>query len=151
PTNNVLREYRKKILKNYGNTFFNTTPSSVLVDFINSLMWGDALWPSKLEDLTNFLEENANITLTDIVDKKMLSNGIVYGLGKIHEANVFRTVYGIPYLDPETTLTYYGFNEAVTGLKPYTSQPAIRQTVLIMPDTLLNANGWTYNESRTSA
>ncbi|GEM_PF-392044 len=151
PTNDVLDAYRKKILKNYGNTFFSTTPASVLTDFINSLMWGEALWPSKFNSSINFLEEPATIELSDVSEKKMLSNGILYGTTKIHEANVFRTVYGIPYLDPAATLTYYGFNEAVTGLKPYTSQPAIRQTVLIMPDNLLAANGWRYNESSAGA
>ncbi len=147
PTNTVLDAYRKKILKNYGNTFFTNTPANVLTDFMNSLMWGNMLWPSFFDSNINFLEEVASIGFVNVIDKKMLSNGIVYGVDKVHEANVFRTVYGIPYLDPNARLTYYGFNEVVTGLKGYTSQPAIRQTVLIMPDALLAANGWRYNES----
>jgi uncharacterized surface protein with fasciclin (FAS1) repeats len=151
PTNAVLDAYRKKILKNYGNTFFSNTPASVLTDFINSLMWGNTLWPSLFKTNLNFLEEEIHIDFANAVDRKMLSNGVLYGIDKIHETNVFRTVYGVPYLDPATRLTYNGFNEVAYGLKSYTSQPAFKQTVLIMPDNLLAANGWRYNESSAGA
>ena len=70
-----------------------------------------------------------------------------YGVDKANEANVFRTVFGVPYLDPATSLTHLGFNDLSTGIKTYIIQPGVRQTVLVMPNSVLQNAGWRYNES----
>lgn len=150
PTNTALAQYRSKILAKYNNTFFGNTPSSILIDFLNSHMWGEPLWPSQFTTNINYLEENTTLTLTDAVDKKMLSNGLFYGVNKANEANVFRTVFGVPYLDPNTSLTYNAFRDLSTGIKAYTLQPGVRQTILVMPDAVLDAAGWRYNQSSAS-
>jgi uncharacterized surface protein with fasciclin (FAS1) repeats len=150
PTNAALSAYRSKILAKYGNTFFGATPSSVLIDFMNAHMWGSTLWPSQFKLISNILEEEASLEFTDITDKQFLSNGIVYGTNKVNEANVFRTVYGVPYLDPQLNLSYNGYNEPGFSLKGYSIRTYERQTILLMPDDLLRNNGWTYNESQAS-
>jgi len=64
-------------------------------------MWQTALWPSKFAVTNNSQSEPPTINSTsDIVEKKVLSNGFFYGSSKVQEPNVFRTVYGRAYLDP---------------------------------------------------
>ncbi|WP_120183055.1 fasciclin domain-containing protein [Pelobium manganitolerans] len=150
PTNAALAAYRAKILGKYNNTFFGSTPASILIDFLNSHMWPDALWPSQFSTNPNYLEENASISINNVVDKKVLSNGIFYGVNEANKANVFRTVYGVPYLDPKASMTYNAFKDLGTGIKAYTLQPGVRQTILVMPDNVLAAAGWRYNESSAS-
>jgi len=147
PDNEALAAYRAKILAKYGNTFFGNTPASILVDFLNSHMWPEALWPSQFKIKDNFLLEETTIELDNAVDKQVLSNGIFYGVNKANEANVFRTVFGVPYLDPEARMTFYGFSDLSTGIKAYVLQPTVRQTVLLTPDNVLEAAGWRYNDA----
>jgi uncharacterized surface protein with fasciclin (FAS1) repeats len=150
PTNDAFRAYRKKILAKYGNSFFKTAPSSVVIDFINSHMWPTTLWPSKFTEGQNYQLETTTLNISNAVDKKMLSNGIFYGVNQAQYANVFRTVYGIPYLDPATNLTLLGYADGGTGIKVYTTQPNVRQTLLVMPDAVLTTAGYRYNESSAS-
>ena len=147
PNNEAFRAYRKKILGKYGNSFFKTAPTSVVIDFINSHMWPAALWPSRFTQELNYALENTTLAFSNAVDKKILSNGVFYGVNKAQEANVFRTVYGVPYLDPTTNLTYLGYADQGTGIKAYTTQPNVRQTLLVMSDAVLAAAGYRYNES----
>ena len=147
PTNAVLQDYRKKILSNYGNSFFKTAPSSLIYDFINSCMMAENIWPSKFTTSENVQAEVPTIQLNSIVDRKVLSNGFFYGLDKMHEANVFRTLFGVPYLDPRYGLTLQAYNESVTGIKPMITQPNVRFTLLITSDEILTATGWRYNEA----
>lgn len=146
PNNEAFRNYRRKLLTKYGNSFFKTAPQSIVIDFINSHMWPNALWPSKFLQGANYQQEATTLTISNAVDKQLLSNGLFYGLNDVQKANVFRTVYGVPYLDPTTTMTYLGYNTEVTGIKAYTTQPGVRQTLLVMPDAVLIAAGYRYNE-----
>lgn len=150
PTNQAFREYRKKILAKYENSFFKTAPTSVVIDFINSQMWPEPLWPSKFKIGENYQLEEATMDLSDAVDKKMLSNGLFYGVNKVQDANVFRMAFGVPYLDPGSSLTFQGYIDGSTGIKTYTTQPGVQQTLLIMPNSVLSAAGWRYNESSAS-
>lgn len=147
PTNDALRAYRKKILAKYGNSFFKTAPRSIVIDFINSHMWAAALWPSKFSQDANYQQEPATIGIGNAVDKQLLSNGLFYGINEAQQANVFRTVFGIPYLDPATMMTYLGYSDDITGIKAYSTQPGVKQTILVMPDAVLIAAGYRYNES----
>ncbi|PTR01430.1 fasciclin domain-containing protein [Mucilaginibacter yixingensis] len=147
PNNAVLQAYRKKLLANYGGSFFKTAPSSLVYDLINSCMMPESIWPSKFTSSENVQAELPTIPLTNVVDRKILSNGFFYGLDKMHEANVFRTVYSIPYLDPHYGITLLAYNESVTGIKPMITQPTVKFTLLITPDDVLTAAGWRYNEA----
>ncbi len=151
PNNDAFRAYRKKILASYSNSFFKGAPASVVIDFINSHMWPAALWPSKFADNPNYLQEKATLAMGDVTDKQLLSNGIFYGTTKVQEANVFRTVYGVPYLDPLAKLSYLGFSDPGSGLKVYTTQSMVRQTIFLMPDAVLANAGYRYNESSASS
>jgi uncharacterized surface protein with fasciclin (FAS1) repeats len=146
PNNDAFRAYRRKILSKYGNSFFKTAPQTIVIDFINAHMWPNALWPSKFAQDVNYQQEATTLSISNAVNKQMLSNGLFYGLNDVQKANVFRTVYGVPYLDPSTTMTYLGYNTEITGIKVYTTQTGVRQTLLVMPDLVLQTAGYRYNE-----
>ena len=147
PNNEALRAYRKKILAKYGNSFFKNAPLSIVLDFVNSHMWASALWPGRFSIGMNYQLEGPTMSLGNATDKQILSNGIFYGVNQAQQANVFRTVYGVPYLDPATSLTLQGYADPATGIKAYTTQPGVQQTLLVMPDEVLLNAGYRYNES----
>jgi uncharacterized surface protein with fasciclin (FAS1) repeats len=150
PTNAALNAYRSKILSKLGGSFFKTAQPSVVIDFLNSCMWPSNLWPSQFSGGTNYQLESPTMTTNDIADKQVLSNGLFYGVAKSQEANVFRTVYGIPYLNPKTNMTYQAYSYLATGIKPQITQPAIKNTLFIMSDSVLAIGGWRYNEGSIS-
>jgi uncharacterized surface protein with fasciclin (FAS1) repeats len=151
PTNTALNAYRAKILSKFGNSFFKGAPASVIADFINSLMWPSNLWPSQFALTTNYQLESATMGTLDIVDKQILSNGTFYGTSKSQQANVFRTVFGVQYLDPKTSITLQAYNFASTGIKFQLIQPIVKNTIFLMNDDVLTANGWRYNEGSASS
>ncbi|MBW4889956.1 fasciclin domain-containing protein [Mucilaginibacter sp. HMF5004] len=150
PNNLAMNAYRKKLLGKLGGSFFKTAQPSVIIDFLNSVMWPSSLWPSQFKSGTNYQLEGTTMALADVVDKQMLSNGILYGVNKPQESNVFRTIYGIPYLDPKTNMTYQANSYLPTGIKAQITQPTIKNTLFIMSDSVMALNGWRYNEASVS-
>jgi uncharacterized surface protein with fasciclin (FAS1) repeats len=150
PTNDALNAYRKKILSKVGGSFFKTAQPSVVIDYLNSTMWPSNVWPSQFSGSTNFQLETPTMAASDVSDKQILSNAIFYGVAKSQEANVFRTIYGLPYLDPKTSMTFQAYSYLPTGIKPQITQPAIKNTALIMSDSVLALGGWRYNEASIS-
>jgi len=146
PTNAALNTYRAKILSKFGNSFFKGAPNSVVIDFVNSLMWPSNLWPSQYTLGTNVQLETTTVPAINVVDRQILSNGTFYGTSKSQEANVFRTVYGVPYLDPKGSMTLQDFLFIANGIKFQITQPSVKNTLFIMNDDVLAANGWKYNE-----
>jgi hypothetical protein len=67
-------------------------------------MWRSSVWPNKLNTYQNSAFETANFASSDILERKILSNGLFYGIKSVQQADVFRTIYGKPYLDPKFTL-----------------------------------------------
>lgn len=87
------------ILEHY--TSVDQIPVNILYDFVNAHLWQTAVWPSQFSNSFNYLGEPARFNpATNVVDKKMLSNGFFYGTNKVQESNLFSTVYGKVYLDP---------------------------------------------------
>lgn len=151
PTNAALNAYRAKILSKFGNSFFKGAPNSVVADFINSLMWPTNVWPSQFNFSTNYELESPTVDMLSVVDKQILSNGIFYGTSKTQEANVFRTLYGVPYLDPTCNMTLQAYSFGGTGIKAPITQPGVKNTIFIMNDPVLAANGWEYNEGSVTS
>jgi uncharacterized surface protein with fasciclin (FAS1) repeats len=150
PTNDALNAYRKKILSKVGGSFFKTAQPTVIIDYLNSTMWPSNVWPSQFSGSTNVQLETPTMVASDMSDKQILSNVIFYGVAKSQEANVFRTIYGVPYLDPKTSMTFQAYSYLPTGIKPQITQPAIKNTIFIMSDSVLAIGGWRYNESSIS-
>jgi uncharacterized surface protein with fasciclin (FAS1) repeats len=144
PQNDSLLKYIKTVLlENYPSV--NSLPLNIIADFLNSHMWQTTLWPSKFSNTLNSLVEPPHLNLqTNIVDKKILSNGIFYGSNKVNEPNVFSTVYGKAYLNPKFSLmTRLLDNE----LKTIITNPNAKYTVFMMPDAVLRAQGYDYSSA----
>jgi len=143
PKNNVLDSYVNQLLSKFGS--FAKAPINVLSDLLNAHMWQTTVWPSRLKNVSNFQGERPTFDLADIVDKKMLSNGIFYGTNKVQEANVFRTVYSLPYLDPEYFLMTRALN---ADLKFSIINPDLKYTLFMMSDSQLRAAGYDFSSTR---
>ncbi len=147
PTNDSLNKYiNTVVLKQYPS--LNSLPISIIADLINAHMWQSTVWPSKFSSTYNFLGEPAKMNnTTDIVDRKVLSNGVFYGTKKVNEPNVFATVYGKAYLDPRYTLMTRLLD---MDLKPTITNPNVKYTMFMMSDALLAARGYSYNSGSNS-
>lgn len=144
PRNDSLLKYINTVLlENYPSV--NSLPLNIIADFLNSHMWQTTLWPAKFSNTLNSLVEPAHITYpTNVVEKKILSNGVFYGTNKVNEPNVFSSVYGKAYLNPKFSLmTRLLDNE----LKPILSNINAKYTVFMMPDVVLRAQGYDYNSA----
>ncbi|MDP4240369.1 MAG: fasciclin domain-containing protein, partial [Bacteroidota bacterium] len=155
PTNDVLSAYTNKILKYYKT--FDLAPPQVLIDLLNAHMWTNMVWPSKFAHSSNYQSETPTTTIANIVDKQLLSNGIFYGMNKVQEANVFRTIYSEPYLNPAYTLMTMALN---AELKYSIINPSVKYTMFMMPDVSIRAayydwntayNAWSYTIPGSSA
>ena len=145
PTNTELKAYTKGLLKYFGS--FDAAPPEILTDFLNSHMWTSLVWPNRFTNSVNVQGEVPTMTTGNIVDKKLLSNGIFYGTNKVQEANVFRTVYSKPYLDPRYMLMTRGLN---AELKYSIINPNIKYTVFMMPDVSIRAAYYDWSTERNS-
>jgi uncharacterized surface protein with fasciclin (FAS1) repeats len=146
PKNDVLKDYENSVLlENYKS--LDQLPTQIIIDFLNAHMAQTAIWPSKFATAQNVQSEpprfNAN---TDIIDKKILSNGIFYGTSKVQQANVFSTVYGKAYLDPKYLLMTRMLDQ---NLRYTITVPNIKYTVIMISDSVLRANGYDYNTAQS--
>lgn len=142
PRNEELIAYINDVLLEHY-TDLNTIPLNIIYDFLNAHLWQSTVWPSKFATTSNFLGEEARFNPnTDILEKKILSNGIFYGAKKVQEANVFSSVYGKAYLNPEYSLMVRALDN---DLKPVVSNPNLKFTLFMMPNTILRAWGFNFN------
>ncbi|MDP4262676.1 MAG: fasciclin domain-containing protein [Bacteroidota bacterium] len=144
PQNDSLLKYINTVLlESYPSV--NSLPLNIIADFLNSHMWQTTLWPSKFSNTLNSLVEPAHINFqSNIVDKKMLSNGIFYGSNKVNEPNVFSTIYGKAYLNPKFSLMTRLLDN---DLKTVITNPNARYTMFMLPDAVLRAQGFDYNSA----
>lgn len=139
PTNTVLLNYINSVLLEHYNKV-DDLPRNIIYDFVNAHMWQSAVWPSKFKSTYNVLNEEARFDpSTDIVDKKILSNGIFYGTSKVQEANVFSSVYGKAYLDPQYSMMTSLLNQE---LKFQISNISQKYTLFLISNSVLNAAGY---------
>jgi len=142
PQNDSLTSYINRVLlENYPSV--SSLPLQVIADLLNAQMWQTTVWPSKFSSTYNYLGEAAAMNnQTNIVDKKILSNGIFYGTNKVNEPNVFSTVYGKAYLNPNysimTRLLNFELRDVITN-------PNAKFTIFMMPDSVLTKQGYSYN------
>lgn len=145
PKNDVVDKYVKEVLCEYYKSL-DEVPVQIIADFLNAHMFNTAVWPTQFASTRNGAGEEARFDPNaDVTDKKFLSNGIVYGTNKVQDANVFRTVYGKMYLNPNyqmmTRLLDY------SGQKVKLTQANTPVTLLLIPDTAFHAAGYYYNNA----
>jgi hypothetical protein len=122
-------------------------PIEIITDFLNSHLFPTAVWPTKFAVTRNKLNEPAKFDpVADIFDRKILSNGFVYGTNKVQEAEVFSTVYSKAYLNPNFTMMTRLLN--MSGLGLLISKANISVNVFMIPDQVFKNAGYSYNVSK---
>lgn len=146
PTNTAVDNYVKNVLCEYYGSI-EQLPLEVITDFLNAHMFPTVVWPSKFNVTKNTFSEPARFDpVADVVEKKILSNGIFYGTSKVEEADVFSTVYGKAYLNPKYTLMTRLLRS--TGLNLLVSKSNISVNMLLVPDAVFAAAGYSYNSTK---
>jgi len=144
PDNTTLQKYIKDVLLEHYRSL-DEMPVTIIYDFINAHLWQTAVWPSKFNTTLNFVSEEARFNAaTDIIDKKILSNGIFYGTNKVQDANIFSSVYGKAYLDPKYSMMIRLLN---LELRFQVSNIYRNYTIFMISDSTLNAAGYTVDAS----
>jgi uncharacterized surface protein with fasciclin (FAS1) repeats len=139
PKNGPLTTYINSVLLEHYPTL-ESLPVNVIYDFVNAHMWRTAVWPSKFSTTFNSLGEEARFDpAADVQDKKILSNGIFYGTNKVQEANVFSSVYGKAYLDPNYSMMTSLLN---LDLKFQISNIRQNYTLFLISNAAFNAAGY---------
>jgi uncharacterized surface protein with fasciclin (FAS1) repeats len=157
PNNTATLNYIQNVLlERYSS--LDALPTQIIQDFVNAHMWQTAMWPSKFAVTNNAQGEAPTINSTsDIVEKKVLSNGFFYGSNKVQEANVFRTVYGRAYLDPANLLMTRALDQSYRFT---VTIPSIKYVMVMMSDAVLKKRGydfstvlnaWTYTRPGTTS
>lgn len=142
PKNEVLEPWIRTVFLEHYKTL-NRVPKSVLADFVNTMLWKTAVWPSQFAVKTNELEEPARFTTADILDKQLLSNGFFYGTGKMQESDLFSSIYRHVILDPEFSLMRMLLEREHRRL---VISPGAKFTMFLFSNSLLNSLGYSYNE-----
>lgn len=143
PTNDVLTNYLNTVLLEHYHKL-DSLPVSIIADFINAHMWQTTVWPSKFQTTVNYLSEPARFDpAVDVVDRKVLSNGIFYGTNKVQQSDLFHSVFGPLYLDPHYSLmTRYVQS---IGMRSQLTNPFAKFTVFMLSDNMIRAAGIDYD------
>ncbi|TDH26579.1 hypothetical protein EXU57_10850 [Segetibacter sp. 3557_3] len=144
PTNNALQAYiRDVLLEKYRS--LDEMPIGIIYDFLNAHLWQRAVWPTKFKTTYSVLNEEARFDpAADVVDKKILSNGIWYGTNKVQEANVFTSVYGKAYLDPNYSMMVRLLNLELRG---QVSDIYRNYTIFMISNDMFNSAGYSVDAS----
>ncbi|QJD95251.1 hypothetical protein HH214_04850 [Mucilaginibacter robiniae] len=147
PSNDVFNKYLNDvILENYKTV--DKLPTQIIADLLNAHMWQTTVWPSKFSTTNNIQGEPARFSATgNVVDKKFCSNGVFYGTNIVQQANVFSSVYGKAYLDPNYSLMTRALD---LNLRYTVSSPNLKFTVFMMPDAVLRSLGYDYSTANSA-
>ncbi|RYE36715.1 MAG: hypothetical protein EOP42_02325 [Sphingobacteriaceae bacterium] len=147
PNNAALNNYlTETILENYKS--IDKLPINIISDLLNAHMWQTTVWPSRFSNTNNSQGEPARFNAaTDVIDKKVCSNGFFYGTNKVQLANVFNSVYSRPYLDPDYSLMTRALDQS---LKFLIINPNIKTTLIMIPDAVFRKAGIDYSTALSS-
>ncbi len=146
PTNAAVDAYVKNVLCQYYPSL-DQMPINIIADFLNAHLFPTAVWPTRFAQARNTLTEPARFDpVADIVDRKVLSNGFLYGTNKVEQADVFSTVFSKAYLNPNYTMMTRLFN--VSGLKLLIANSTVPVDIFLVPDQVFTNAGYSYNVSK---
>ncbi len=147
PNNQAVDNYVKNTLCRYYPNF-DEMPIGIIVDFLNAHLFPTVVWPTKFATSRNSFAEPARFDpIADIFDRRILSNGIVYGTNKVSEADVFSTVFSEAYLNPKYTFMTRLFN--TIGLRLLIAKSNVPVNIMLIPDQAFLDAGFTYNVNQS--
>ncbi|MEA5260346.1 fasciclin domain-containing protein [Arcicella aquatica] len=145
PTNDVLTQYINSVLlENY--TSLDAMPPGIVIDLINAHLFPTTVWPTKFRNSFNALGEEARFdAASNVIEKKVLSNAMLYGTNKVQESNLFSSVYSKAYLDPK-----YSIMTRVLDMdwKNTILNPRVNYTLFMISDEAFKAAGYDYDPSK---
>jgi len=145
PTNSAIDSYIKNTLLRYYPSL-DSVPIEIITDFLNAHMFPTVVWPSKFDMTVNSFSEPARFDAgSDVVDRKVLSNGLFYGTNKVEQADIFSTVFSEAFLNPKYTFMTRLFQSS--GLNLLIGKSNIPVNIILIPDAVFAAAGYTYNAS----
>jgi uncharacterized surface protein with fasciclin (FAS1) repeats len=146
PTNEVLDHYINTVLLEHYESLDVMNPQ-IIYDFLNAHMWQTALWPSKFAT-PNYVGEPARFNpQSDVVDARILSNGMFYGTNKVQESDAFHSVFGKAYLNPAFNLMTRLLQRE---LRYALSNPNSKYALLLLSDQVLQNAGYAYDPALNS-
>lgn len=147
PTNNALQKFYDEIF-NVHLTLDQMSPQ-IISEFVNAHLFRTTVWPSKFATTTNYYGEPARFNAeTDVIENKIGSNGIFYGVNKIQETDAFYTLLGDIILNPNYSLMTQAL--LTTELYYVVKNPAIKMTVFMIPNSVFEALGFSYDAARNT-
>ncbi|GEL10817.1 hypothetical protein FGL01_15560 [Flavobacterium glycines] len=148
PENTKFDEFKRDVLlKHYAS--IDKLPKYVFQDLVNAHMVKNAVWPSKASSFDNALGEDLRFDFnTDVIEKKVLSNGFFYGVNKVQKSNLFYSVYTSAYLDPNYSLATRLFNDG-SGIKEMISNIKNKYVLFLPSDNLILSMGFRYDANYT--
>lgn len=142
PTNAALTDYINHVLLEFYPSL-DALPKQIMYDFLNAHMFNLTVWPSKFATTNNGQGQGALFDpAADVVDKKILSNGVFYGTSKVQNANVFSSVFGRAYLDPNYSLMTRALS---ASLKTNIINTSLKYTLFLTSDATFKALGFSYD------
>ncbi len=146
PNNAAVDSYVKNVLCQYYPSL-DQMPINIIADFLNAHLFPTAVWPTRFATTRNKLTEPARFDPNaDVFDKKILSNGFLYGTTKVEAADVFSTVFSKAYLNPNYTMMTRLFD--VTGIKLLIAKSNVPVDIFLIPDQIFTAAGYSYNVTK---
>ncbi|MFC0877726.1 fasciclin domain-containing protein [Saccharicrinis sp. FJH2] len=155
PTNAAVQQFfDNKFLKYYSSLDQMTT--SQIADFVNAHLWLTTVWPSKFDMAQNIYGEEARFDPTaDVVDKKVCSNGMFYGVNKVQATDLYYTVLGDINLNPDYVIMLQAIRSFPTILSLLKNTEVDLQLFLINNDQMTNMgffwngdlNRWEFTEN----
>lgn len=143
PNNEAMQVFIRDVLTKHFK--YEELPQYVFQDLVNAHMVASAVWPSLQAQYQNGLKEELRFDFnTDVVDKKVLSNGFFIGTNKVQKSNIFFSVYTSAYLNPKYSLATRLFNDG-SGYKEIVSNIDSKFTLFLPSDSVLQSLGYSYN------
>lgn len=143
PNNDAMQAFIRDVLTKHFK--YEELPQYVFQDLVNAHMVASAVWPSLQAQYQNGLKEELRFDFnTDVVDKKVLSNGFFIGTNKVQKSNIFFSVYTSAYLNPKYSLATRLFNDG-SGYKEIVSNIDSKFALLLPSDSVLQSLGYSYN------
>lgn len=137
----------QRLLKYYPS--IDVLSNELIAEFINAHLFRAAVWPSKFESTVNYYGEPARFDPeSNVVEKKIGSNGMFYGTNTIQRTDAFYTVLGEIILNPEYALMLAALR--ATNIYDVLKNPDLTMTVFLLDNESFTDLGLEYESATNS-